>query len=106
MRATGMPPHLVHADRTRPDGRTLSRLCRADTDADENTFPMATLGRGHGDSPGLGSHRTSPPAWTELVRSPSADRERPLAGLEHRIDQSVLDRRLGGQDLVALDVAA
>src|SRR5215211_964632 len=30
----------------------------------------------------------------------------PLAGLEHRVDEAVLDGRLGGEDLVALDVAA
>src|SRR5215212_7605354 len=68
MRATGTPPHLVRADRTRPLGRDICLGCGcADTDLEKIPSLRPDWG---GDT---GTHllwaaisRTSPPAWSCL----------------------------------------
>src|SRR3954454_9735712 len=64
----------------------------------------------------FGSHPTVPratPGWGWDTRNgggaeagSAGHGRRALEGLEDGVDQAVLDRTLGGQDLVALDVAA
>src|SRR5512145_1995193 len=101
MRATG--------DVSSRSGRQslLNRLAVHDFYFLEGTPSRPQMGWGHGDPFARSSGARSPPPDRDaLAPGTSPDREGGLARLEDRIDDAVLDGRLRGEDLVAVDVAA
>src|SRR4051794_30193685 len=103
MRATGGHPPIrpnSTAGAGSPAGTTGGAVglrcwgCPSVRAANPSTVPRAAPRRGDGHGTRRGD-----------VASSGQDRGL-LARVEHRVDQAVLDGRLGGEDLVALDVVA